>query len=34
MAKYNDIDMEIWKEYNDIFTDTLWMIDKKSNFDK
>lgn len=31
MAKYNDIDMEIWKEYNDIFTDTLWMIDKRDN---
>lgn len=31
MAKYNDIDMKKWKEYDDIYTDTLWMIDKRDN---
>lgn len=31
MAKYNDLDMANWKEYTDIYTDTLWMIDKRDN---
>ena len=31
MAKYNDIDMNVWKEYGDIYTDTLWIIDKRDN---
>lgn len=31
MAKYNDLDMKKWKEYDDIYTDTLWMIDKRDN---
>lgn len=31
MAKYNDIDMKHWKEYDDILTDTLWMFDKRDN---
>lgn len=29
MAKYNDIDMKKWKEYDDIITDSLWIIDKR-----
>lgn len=31
MAKYNDIDIEHWKEYDDINTDSLWIIDKRDN---
>lgn len=31
MAKYNDIDMGHWKEYEDINTDSLWIIDKRDN---
>ncbi len=31
MAKYNDIDMSAWKEYGDIYTDTLWIIEKRDN---
>lgn len=31
MAKYNDIDMQKWKEYNDVYTDTLWLFDKRDN---
>lgn len=31
MAKYNDIDMKNWKEYDDIYTDSLWIIDKRDN---
>ena len=31
MAKYNDIDMNKWREYDDITTDTLWIIDKRDN---
>jgi len=31
MAKYNDLDMKKWKEYDDIYTDTLWIIDKRDN---
>lgn len=31
MAKYNDLDMSVWKEYDDICTDSLWVIDKRDN---
>lgn len=31
MAKYNDLDPENWKEYTDINTDSLWIIDKRDN---
>ena len=31
MAKYNDLDMSKWKEYQDISTDSLWIIDKRDN---
>lgn len=29
MAKYNDLDMSKWKEYGDIKTDSLWIIEKR-----
>ena len=29
MGKINDIDMEKWKDYDDIITDSLWIIDKR-----
>ena len=31
MSKYNDLDMSKWKDYDDITTDTLWIIDKRDN---
>ncbi len=31
MAKYNDLDMSKWKEYDDIYTDSLWLIDRRDN---
>lgn len=31
MAKYNDLDASKWKEYTDINTDSLWLIDKRDN---
>lgn len=31
MARYNDIDMKRWKEYTDIKTDSLWIIDRRDN---
>ncbi len=31
MGKYNDLEMEHWKEYDDILTDSLWIIDKRDN---
>ncbi len=31
MAKYNDLDIKNWKQYDDIYTDTLWLIDKRDN---
>jgi len=31
MAKYNDLEMENWKKYEDLYTDTLWVIDKRDN---
>lgn len=33
MAKYNDLDMTKWKEYSDVFTDSLWVIEKRDNSD-
>lgn len=31
MPKYNDIDMNHWKDYSDIYTDSLWIIEKRDN---
>lgn len=31
MSKYNDIDMSRWKDYTDISTDSLWIIEKRDN---
>ncbi len=31
MARYNDLDPTKWKEYDDINTDSLWIIDKRDN---
>lgn len=31
MSKYNDLDLSKWKEYSDIETDSLWLIDKRDN---
>lgn len=31
MARYNDLDPEKWKEYDEINTDSLWIIDKRDN---
>lgn len=31
MAKYNDIDMKKWKDYDDIYTDSLWIINKRDS---
>lgn len=31
MAKYNDLDMKQWKNYRDIYTDSLWIINKRDN---
>ncbi len=31
MARYNDLDMSKWKEYEDIKTDSLWIIEKREN---
>jgi hypothetical protein len=31
MAKYNDLDPKKWKDYEDINTDSLWIIDKRDN---
>ena len=31
MSKYNDIDMSRWKDYSDVFTDSLWIIEKRDN---
>lgn len=31
MAKYNDIENDKWREYGDINTDSLWIIDKRDN---
>lgn len=29
MEKYNDIDLKKWKEYKDVYTDSLWLIDRR-----
>jgi len=31
MPKYNDLDPRRWKEYGDINTDSLWIIEKRDN---
>lgn len=31
MSKINDIDMQNWKDYTDISTDSLWIIDKRDS---
>ncbi|HQD92541.1 MAG TPA: DNA methyltransferase [Bacilli bacterium] len=31
MSKYNDLDMKKWKEYTDIYTDSLWIINRRDN---
>lgn len=31
MSKYNDINIKEWKEYGDVLTDSLWIIDKRDN---
>lgn len=31
MAKYNDIDMQNWRDYTEILTDSLWLIDRRDN---
>ncbi len=31
MAKYNDLDPKCWKEYEDIYTDSLWLIHRRDN---
>jgi DNA modification methylase len=31
MGPVNDIDLERWKEYEDVITDSLWLIDRRDN---
>ena len=31
MSRYNDIDMNVWKDYEEIQTDSLWLIDRRDN---
>lgn len=31
MSRYNDIDPKRWKEYEDINTDSLWLIERRDN---
>lgn len=31
MAKYNDLEMKNWKDYTDIYTDSLWIINRRDN---
>lgn len=31
MAKYNDINIKEWKNYEDVLTDSLWIINKRDN---
>jgi len=28
-SRYNDIDLSRWKDYRDIYTDSLWLIDSR-----
>ena len=30
MAKYNDLDMKNWKDYKDIYTNSLWIINRRN----
>jgi hypothetical protein len=30
-SKINDLNLNRWKEYNDILTDSLWILDKRDN---
>ena len=34
MPKFNDFDMDKWKDLSDIETDSLWIIDKRDNSGK
>ena len=31
MSKYNDINIKEWKNYEEVLTDSLWIIDKRDN---
>ena len=31
MSKYNDIDLQHWQDYPDVWTDSLWLIEKRDN---
>ena len=31
MTKINDIDLKAWSKYDDLITDSLWLIDKRDN---
>ena len=31
MAKYNDLDPKNWREYSDVVTDSLWLIERRDN---
>lgn len=31
MSKYNDLDMKNWKEYSNVYTDSLWLINRRDN---
>lgn len=31
MPKYNDLDLNHWKDYTNIYTDSLWIIEKRDN---
>ena len=31
MGRYNDLDLSKWREYTDIETDSLWIVDKRDN---
>lgn len=34
MAKFNDIDLKNWKDYEDVETDSLWIISRRDNSGK
>ena len=31
MSKFNEIEIKKWREYSDIFTDSLWLINRRDN---
>lgn len=31
MPKFNDVNLSRWKDYSDIYTDSLWVIEKRDN---